>query len=42
MEGLGVISKVEEPTEFVNSLVLTSKSNGELRCCLTPRDSIRP
>ena len=36
-EGLGVISKVEEPTEFVNSLVLTSKSNGELRCCLDPK-----
>ena len=36
MEGLGVISKVEEPTEFVNSLV-TSKSNGELRCCLDPQ-----
>ena len=32
-----MISKVEEPTEFVNSLVLTSESNGELRCCLEPK-----
>ena len=37
MESLGVISKVDVPTEFVNSLVLTPKDNGELRCCLDPR-----
>ena len=37
MESLGVISKIDTPTEFVHSLVLTPKSNGELRCCLDPR-----
>ena len=37
MEALGVISKIDIPTEFVNSLVLTGKENGEIRCCLDPR-----
>ena len=36
-ESLGVVSKVEHPTEFVNSVVLTAKPNGEVRFCLDPR-----
>lgn len=34
----GVISPVSEPTEWVNSLVITEKKNGTLRVCLDPRD----
>ena len=37
MESIGVISKIDIPTEFVNSLVLTPKDSGEIRCCLDPR-----
>ncbi|RXN19979.1 Retrovirus-related Pol polyprotein from transposon 297 [Labeo rohita] len=33
-----VISPVTEPTEWVNSLVITEKKNGSLRVCLDPRD----
>ncbi|KAK3741617.1 hypothetical protein QZH41_019256 [Actinostola sp. cb2023] len=38
MEQLDVIEKVTEPTEWVNSYVITEKSNGKLRVCLDPRD----
>ncbi|XP_057679220.1 uncharacterized protein K02A2.6 isoform X2 [Corythoichthys intestinalis] len=33
-----VIAPVTEPTEWVNSLVITEKKNGSLRVCLDPRD----
>ena len=38
--GLGVLSPVteDEPTDWVNSLVCTTKSNGSLRLCLDPKD----
>ncbi|XP_035679930.1 uncharacterized protein K02A2.6-like [Branchiostoma floridae] len=39
MESLGVIQKVDEPTEWVNSLVVVEKpKSGKLRICLDPRD----
>jgi hypothetical protein len=39
MESLGVIEKVNFPTDWVNSLVVVSKrDNGGLRLCLDPRD----
>jgi len=38
MEQLGVICKVDEPTEWVSSLVVVTKKNGSLRLCLDPRD----
>ena len=38
MENTGVIKKVDEPTEWVNSLVVGEKPNGDLRICLDPRD----
>lgn len=38
MEELKVITKVSEPTDWVNSLVIAKKSNGQLRICLDPRD----
>ena len=39
MEKLGVISKVTEPTEFVNSFVVVKKKGSdEIRLCLDPRD----
>jgi transposase InsO family protein len=34
----GVISKVDEPTDWVNSLVIVEKKNGTLRLCLDPKD----
>ena len=37
METAGVIVKVSEPTDWVNSLVLVKKQNGSLRICLEPR-----
>ena len=38
MEKLKVISKVDEPTKWVNSMVLVPKPNGAVRICLHPRD----
>lgn len=37
MEKLGIIERVTEPTEWVNSIVIVKKSNGKLRICLDPR-----
>ena len=37
MEQLKVIEKIDEPTEFVNSLVIVRKPNGSLRICLDPQ-----
>ena len=34
----GIIVPVEEPTDWVNSLVVREKPNGSLRVCLDPRD----
>ena len=33
-----IITKVTEPTDWVNSMVVVQKSNGDLRVCLDPRD----
>ena len=38
MEELEVIEKVEEPTDWVNSMVTIVKPNGKLRICIDPRD----
>ena len=38
MEKQGVIRKVDEPTDWVSSLVMSRKSNGKLRICLDPKD----
>jgi hypothetical protein len=38
MEKSHVITKVTEPTEWVNSLVIVEKNNGKLRICLDPKD----
>ncbi len=38
MTSLGVIEKVEEPTEWVNSMVCVKKANGDLRVCVDPKD----
>lgn len=35
---LGVIKKIEEPTEWANSMVCVKKKNGELRMCMDPKD----
>lgn len=35
---LGVIRKIEEPTDWVNSMVCATKKNGELRLCMDPKD----
>ncbi|CAF4891520.1 unnamed protein product [Pieris macdunnoughi] len=32
-----IITKVEEPTEWVSSIVIASKKNGKLRLCIDPR-----
>ena len=37
-ESLGVIVKVNEPTDWVNSITIFEKKNGSLRICLDPRD----
>lgn len=39
---MGVIEKVEEPTEWVNSTVCVKKANGELRVCMDPKDLHTP
>lgn len=38
MVNLKVISPVNEPTDWVNSIVLVKKTNGNLRICLDPRN----
>ena len=38
MEAMGVIEKIEEPTEWVNSFVPVTKPNGQLPVCLDPRN----
>uniref|UniRef100_A0AAX7UDZ7 ribonuclease H n=1 Tax=Astatotilapia calliptera TaxID=8154 RepID=A0AAX7UDZ7_ASTCA len=38
MEALEVIRKVEEPTEWVNSMVCIKKPTGALRVCMDPKD----
>ena len=34
----GVIKKVDEPTDWVNSLAYSKKADGKLRICLDPKD----
>ena len=38
MEQMGVIVKVNEPTDWVHALVTTVKKDGSLRVCLDTRD----
>ena len=38
MGSQGVIMKVQEPTEWVNSKVINEKRSGKLRICIDPRD----
>lgn len=38
IEKLGVIARVNEPTEWVNSMVVVEKKLGQLRICLDPHD----
>lgn len=38
LEKDNVIAVVEEPTEWVNSIVIVEKKDGSLRLCLDPRD----
>ncbi|XP_064646192.1 uncharacterized protein LOC135499377 [Lineus longissimus] len=36
--GMNVLKKVDEPTDWVNSIVLVEKSDKSLRICLDPKD----
>lgn len=38
MEDMGVVTKIDEPTPWVNSLVVVPKKNGDIRICMDPRD----
>ncbi|XP_063952169.1 uncharacterized protein K02A2.6-like [Lytechinus pictus] len=38
MENMDVIKQVDEPTDWMSSLVVVKKKNGQLRVCLDPRD----
>jgi len=38
MEDMGVIDKVEKPTEWVSALAFSRKSNRKLRICLDPKE----
>ena len=38
MESLGVIDRVTEPTDWVNSLIVVQKPNGQIRVSLDPKD----
>lgn len=37
LESQGIITRVDEPTAWVNSIVIVSKPDGSLRICLDPR-----
>lgn len=38
MEKQGIISKVEGPTDWVSSMTLAKKADGDIRVCLDPQD----
>ena len=38
LEAKGIITKVTQPTDWVNSIVVKEKPNGKLRICLDPKD----
>ena len=38
MEEMGIITKVEQPTKWVNPIVVVRKPNGDVRICLDPVD----
>ena len=38
MEHLGVITRVDEPTDWVSSITYVQKANGKLHLCLDPHD----
>jgi hypothetical protein len=38
MQQEGIIEKVNEPSEWVSSMVVIEKSNGQLRICIDPKD----
>ena len=38
MEALGVITHVDQPTDWVSSITYVQKANGELCLCLDPHD----
>ena len=38
LENLGIITKQQEATEWVSSMVVTEKKNGQLRICIDPKD----
>lgn len=38
LESLDIIEKVEEPTEWVHSLVIVEKRDGSLRLCIDPKE----
>ena len=35
---IGVLKKVEQPTPWLNQIVITSKKNGDIRMCLNPKE----
>ena len=37
LEAMGVISRVNDPTDWVSSLVITQKRNGSIRVCVDPK-----
>ena len=38
LENEGIVSKVDKPTDWVNSLVIVEKKNDSLHLCLDPKD----
>ena len=38
MEGIGIITKAEQPTTWVSPIVVVKKPNGDVRICLDPVD----
>jgi hypothetical protein len=38
MEESDIIAKVDQPSQWVNSMVVVEKKNGDVRICLDPRD----
>ena len=35
---MGYVAKVNEPTHWVNSIIVTEKSNDDIRMCIDPKD----
>ena len=42
LEQLGIITKVDQPTDWISSLVINQTQSGKLRVCIDPKEKPLP